>query len=213
MSITYQPKGYTGLMGRLGKLAGEAQAAQIEADRQEQRQAQMRQMQFQKEATFHREQIEQQALQMAQEWEVEKLRLRSQHDFQLAEEKYDLRAKYEIQQELRRQMEIDAQLDALKKQVGRKITPEDYARIEFELKTGMPMYSQDRRGSSNPIQDFIAQQLQQQELPFKQGLEQAAPGGGRILDMPTAIQFLEAAGGDKAVAYQMAVSQGYQVPE
>lgn len=56
---------------------------------------------------------------MQKDWEIEKLQLRSQNDFQLAEKEYTLKKEYDIQKSMQKQVEIDNKIKQLDQDVSR----------------------------------------------------------------------------------------------
>jgi len=108
----------------LGVLAGKATAAREAAARQDvinrqmmqiqaQQVAQERQYAQQKEMAEFNAFMDMQKYQAAEAWELEKLQLRSRHDFDMAETAREAKFQYQLMQEQKQQQELDNKLKAL----------------------------------------------------------------------------------------------------
>jgi len=104
----------------LGKLAGQATAAREAAARQDAINRQAMQMQAQQAAQAHQREmaefdayLDMHKYKAAQAWEVEKMELRSRHDFEMIEARREAEFQNQLQQEMRQQQELDMKLKTL----------------------------------------------------------------------------------------------------
>jgi hypothetical protein len=137
MPIEYRAPGEATLVGQLAVKAGQAEASQRAAAQAQQMQSQIMQIQASREeqairmqearavakvqaAARVREQtfdaqVQQQAIEQSKAWEVQKMALRSQSDFAMAEKENQLKGEYEIQKSLRQRQEFDRKMEDLTK--------------------------------------------------------------------------------------------------
>jgi len=139
----------------LGVLAGEATAAREAAVRQDamnrqamqieaQQAAQERQYAQQKEMAEFDAYLDIHKYQAAQAWEVEKMELRSRHDFDMVEAAREAKFQNQLMQEQRQQQELDTKLKSLAEKAPVEmggdgyLTAEDYQDAVMRVK-GLPV--------------------------------------------------------------------------
>ena len=149
---------------RLGTLAGQAKAATAAVERQAATDRQVMQIQAQRasqeRAQAHQKEmaefdafLDTQKYQASQAWEVEKMELRSRHDFEMVEAKREADFQYQIQREQQKKQEQEAKLKAIDEQEGWSDTEKHAARFKIITGASIP-----RTTGVSPLEELLGQQ-------------------------------------------------------
>lgn len=145
MPIQYRPEGEAALVAKLSVLGAQREKAEREAAQAREMQAvamrvesdqQARQFEAKRqlEDRLMDQQFADAAKKQAFKWELQKLQIRSQDDFALAEKEHQMKVEYDIQKQLRRKSEYDRLIEELNGEKGKKMyTPEQRTRVAQKL--------------------------------------------------------------------------------
>ena len=183
---------------RLGVLAGKATAAREAVARQEARDRQVMAIQAQA-ATQQRTQAHQKEMaefdaymdniryQSAEAWELEKMELRSRHDFEMGEAKREMDFQNQMQREQRQQQEMDTKLKAINE--AEHLSPQEKEDAVVKIKTGVTIPR--RTGEKvSPLESFLKTPTQRTAPPIKSEITQV-----RGAETTTMVGFLKSAKG------------------
>jgi len=147
--------GYAGLGVLAGKATAEREAVQRQAamDRQvmqvqAQRASQERAQAHQKEMTEFDAYMDNIRYQSAEAWELEKMELRSRHDFEMIEAKREMDFQNQMQREMRQQQEMDAKIKAINE--AEHLSAEERGDAILKVQTGVTI----PRRTGQPIDDW-----------------------------------------------------------
>ena len=151
---------------RLGVMAGQAKAATAAVERQDimdrqvmqlqaQAASQVRAQEHQKEMREFDSFLDMQKYMAAESFELEKMELRSRHDFEMIEAKREADFVYNMEREQRQKQEMETKLKAINEAPGWSEQEKEDARIK--LTTGV---SRPRTGQAiNPVRGLIEDML------------------------------------------------------
>lgn len=149
-------------VAKLGVLAGQSVAAQREIEYARTMQQRLIQMEHEKEMTQFRAQLDLQASMRSQQWELEKMEIRSRTDF--------AREESGRQQKL---AEKQSRLDALERAFKEgQISEEDYQNAHLQESTDVPFYTYAKQAEraaattaarQDPVKQYIAQMLAEEQ--------------------------------------------------
>lgn len=167
--------GKVGTAAQLGLLAGQAKFAQQQMEYAQTAAREAQRMKHEKEMAAFRAQLDIQAEQRANIWELEKMEIRSRTDFS--------REEAERQRKL---SEKQARLDALERaRKDGQITEEDYNNAYLQETTDVPFYNYAKQeqmrttaaAARNPIQEYLATLMSQEGAQTQPAAPTGAPTG------------------------------------
>ncbi len=147
----------------LGVLAGKATAAREAVQRQAamdrqvmqiqaQRASQERAQAHQKEMNDFDDYMDNMRYQASEAWELEKMGLRSRHDFEMVEAKREMDFQNQMQREQRQQQEMDAKLKAINE--AEHLSPTERKDAIIKVRTGVTI----PRKKRSPLETFLGEQ-------------------------------------------------------
>lgn len=202
--VKQQPMG--GLLARLGLLTGRAQRGKAEVERAQKRADTARMMALETEQRKKMMQFEQElkmkTAQVAHEWELQKMMLRSQNDFLMEEEKRKTWQMKELKDQMEQHDKYMAAVHSIMEGIGITVAERDVPEL---LQRAQMKYL----GYLNVMPRLETLEAKSKAAMREKLLGIQPQGAGQALTADVARQFLQQAGGDKVLARQMARNAGY----
>jgi len=195
IKLTYgDVAGYAALGVRAGRAEADTTGMKLQAaaDRQvmqinAQRASQVRTQEHQKEMAEFDSYMDNIRYQSSEAWELEKMELRSRHDFEMFESKREADFLSDMQREQRQKQELDVKLKAIQEAEHLSLREKEIATLRVQ--TGVGIQADRLTGKENPLAALYGQRTGQ---PIDQNVQSAREQASQAETAPTGKQALVA---------------------